>query len=117
MRRGFIASRMSRSRSITSRPFSKGAPLTSTWSASVNWRLKLRAEMPRCRKVFPSFSLFRPSSVEDVLLDRQRDLVRRESGERDRDLETVLVETFDVGSPKALGLSRLGARSDIPGAS
>jgi hypothetical protein len=29
----------------------------------LNWRLKLRAEMPRCRKIFSSFSLFRPSSV------------------------------------------------------
>src|SRR5690349_12741487 len=33
---------------------------------------------------------------EDVLLDRQCHLVRREAGERDRNLEAVLVETFDV---------------------
>ena len=46
IRRGFIASGISRCRSMTNRPFSTRAPLTSTWSASVNWRLKLRAEMP-----------------------------------------------------------------------
>ena len=63
IRRGFIASGISRCRSMISRPFSKQAPLTSTWSASVNWRLKLRAEMPRCRKVLPSLSFFRPSRV------------------------------------------------------
>jgi hypothetical protein len=80
---------------MISKPFSKRAPLTSTWSASVNWRLKLRAEMPRCRKVLPSFSLLRPSS-EDVLLDRQCHLVLREASERDRNLEAVLAETFDV---------------------
>ena len=33
---------------------------------------------------------------QDVLLDRQRDLLRREAGERDRNLEAVLVEAFDV---------------------
>src|SRR6201996_1562479 len=31
-----------------------------------------------------------------VLLDGQGDFVRREAGERDRNLEAVLVETFDV---------------------
>jgi hypothetical protein len=33
---------------------------------------------------------------QDVLLDRQFDLIRPEAGERDRDLEVVLVEAFDV---------------------
>jgi hypothetical protein len=36
IRRGFIASGISRCRSIISKPFSNRAPLTSTWSASVN---------------------------------------------------------------------------------
>jgi hypothetical protein len=52
MRRGFMASRLSRTRSTIRRPFSKRAPLTSTWSVSVNWRLNDRAEIPRCRKSF-----------------------------------------------------------------
>src|ERR1700751_1408479 len=33
---------------------------------------------------------------QDGLLDRQFDLIRLESGERDRDLEVILVEAFDV---------------------
>jgi hypothetical protein len=33
---------------------------------------------------------------QDVLLDRQFNLIRLESGERDRNLEAVLVEAFDV---------------------
>jgi hypothetical protein len=52
-----MASRLSRTRSTIRRPFSKRAPLTSTWSVSVNWRLNDRAEIPRCRKsFFPSQS-------------------------------------------------------------
>ena len=45
--RGFIASGISRTSSMWSRPFSRLAPVTSTWSASWKRRSKARAAMPR----------------------------------------------------------------------
>ena len=45
--RGFIASGISRTRSIWSRPLSRLAPVTSTWSASWKRRSKAREAMPR----------------------------------------------------------------------
>ena len=44
--RGFIASGISRTRSTWRSPFSRLAPLTSTWSASWKLRSKVRAAMP-----------------------------------------------------------------------
>jgi len=52
---------------------------------------------------------------QNVLLDRQRDLGRREAGERDRDLEAVLVETFDVvGGIASSGTHRRNASGSRP---
>jgi len=63
MRRGFMASGISRTSSIFSRPLSNTAPLTSTWSARLYWRLKLRVEMPRYRNSHSIFSALVPSMV------------------------------------------------------
>src|SRR5690606_26696129 len=49
IRRGFISSGISRLRSIVSRPFSRTAPVTFTWSANWKRRWKVRPAMPRCR--------------------------------------------------------------------
>jgi hypothetical protein len=46
IRRGFIASGISRTNSTWSRPLSNRAPLTSTYSAKLNCRLNGRAGMP-----------------------------------------------------------------------
>lgn len=46
MRRGFMASGISRTSSIRSKPLSKPAVFTCTWSARLNCRLKGRAEIP-----------------------------------------------------------------------
>jgi len=50
---------------------------------------------------------------EDVLLDRQFDLIRLESGERDRDLKVVLVEAFDVVGGIALLADALGGFGEV----
>ena len=50
---------------------------------------------------------------QDVLLDRQFDLIRLESGERDRDLEVVLVEAFDVVGGIALLADALGGFGEV----
>src|ERR1700677_198335 len=50
---------------------------------------------------------------QHVLLDRQRHLVRRKAGERDRDLEAVLVETFDVVGGIALLADTLGGFGEL----
>ena len=63
IRRGFMASGICRTSSIFKRPLSKAAPLTSTWSARLNWRLKLRVEMPRYRNSRSAFSALLPSMV------------------------------------------------------
>src|ERR1700730_7168251 len=50
---------------------------------------------------------------QHVLLDRQFDLIRLESGERDRDLEVVLVEAFDVVGRIALLAHTLGGFGEV----
>jgi hypothetical protein len=50
---------------------------------------------------------------EDVLLDRQLDFIRLETGERDRDLEVVLVEAFDVVGGIALLAHTLGGFGEV----
>src|ERR1700753_600271 len=50
---------------------------------------------------------------QHVLLDRQGDFVRREAGERDRDLEAVLVETFDVVGGIGLLAHALGGFGEV----
>jgi hypothetical protein len=50
---------------------------------------------------------------QHVLLDGQFNLVRLESGERDRDLEAVLVETFDVVGRIALLAHALGGFGEV----
>src|ERR1700761_9443694 len=50
---------------------------------------------------------------QDVLLDRQFDPVGLESGERDRDLEVVLVEAFDVVGGIALLADTLGGFGEV----
>ena len=50
---------------------------------------------------------------QDVLLDRQLDLIRLESGERDRNLEAVLVEAFDVVGGIALLAHPLGCFGEV----
>jgi hypothetical protein len=50
---------------------------------------------------------------KDVLLDRQFDLIGLESGERDRDLEVVLVEAFDVVGGIALLAHTLGGFGEV----
>ena len=57
MRRCFMASRLSRTRLTIRRPFSKRAPLTSTWSASVNWRLNDRGRSRDAGRAFLLLSL------------------------------------------------------------
>src|SRR6202012_3729388 len=50
---------------------------------------------------------------QDVLLDRQLDLVRLEAGERDRDLEAVLVEAFDIVGGIPLLAHALGGFGEV----
>src|SRR6202000_2010127 len=50
---------------------------------------------------------------EDVLLDREFDFIRLESGERDRDLEVILVEAFDVVGGIALLAHTLGGFGEV----
>jgi len=63
--RGFIASGISRTRSMCKSPFSRLAPLTCTWSASWKLRSKFRAAMPW-------YSTSPPFSFVDLLLAPER---------------------------------------------
>ena len=97
MRRGFSASGTSRTRSTVSRPFSRFAPVTFTWSARLKVCLKARVAIPRCRNCFSSGSgCFLAEDQERVLVLGQLDLVGREARHRHRDAVLVVARLLDV---------------------
>jgi len=69
--------------------------------------------MPRCKKVFPSFLGLAAFERQDILLDRELDFIRLETGQRDRYLEAVLVEPFDVVGGIALLPHPLGGFGEV----
>ena len=112
MVRGFIASGSSRTRSTCSKPFSRSAPFTTTWSASWNLRSKLRAAMPRCRKVVCSCSvLLLAANGERVLLHLDGEVALAEAGDGHADAILVLADALDIVGRVARSLALEAGRA------
>ena len=96
IRRGFMASGISRTSSILSKPLSKRRALHLDIVRQVELPLEMPGRDPPVEELALGLFGLAAFDRDHVLLGRDRDLVRREARHRQRDLVTVVGEAFDV---------------------
>ena len=97
MARGFMASGSSRTSSTCSKPFSRPAPFTTTWSASSEFPLETAGGDAAMEEgALLLLALLLAANGERVLLRLEVQVVRAEPRDRHADAVRVLVDKLDI---------------------
>ena len=113
IRRGFMASGISRTSSILSRPLSKDCILDLNVVGQVELPLEVAGRDAAIQELALGFLGLAAFDGDDVLLCSDRDFIGREARDRQRDLVTVFREAFDVVGRVAFLGAALGGLGEV----
>ena len=113
IRRGFMASGISRTSSILSRPLSKDCVLDLDVVGQVELPLEVAGRDAAIQELALGFLGLAAFDGDDVLLCSDRDFIGRETRNRQRDLVTVFREAFDVVGRVAFLGAALGGLGEV----